>query len=408
MKHLMRPWLSTLSITSCMALMLTGFVYAGAVTHGTTVTTTTTVTATATQNVTVTTGQIDVSFNPDYFANTYAQANYTAISSQCPNDVLTQLSAAFGAGQLGNQLAQMQSSSNPSDAEFLNANYGPGELAYSTQEWSNGSYSSGSGTTSWNNSVTDTLAIEEATIGERTATWSSSSAYLGSATVFTDAGTTTSASSGGTAGAFQVYNTSGTTSVDTVVQTNADAYQYDGSKYVSPIVLDLSGSGQLEASGGKWLPHPRTFDRTHAVAFDFYNNGFPIIMEWVGPHEGLLVEPKADGTVDGSSLFGTQGGWSNGYEKLSLRDTNHDGMLSGDELKGLAVWVDANSDGKVDAGELKSLDELGITELNLRHVGFRSSFTMNGKKQTMWDWWPSAMEVKKRHMGDIVQELKSE
>ncbi|MHB2019026.1 MAG: hypothetical protein ACYCW6_18925, partial [Candidatus Xenobia bacterium] len=140
---------------------------------------------------------------------------------------------------------------------------------------------------------------------------------------------------------------------------------------------------------------------------DFYDNGFPLLMEWIGPHDGLLVEPKVDGSVDGSCLFGSQGGWSNGYEKLSMRDANHDGKLTGDELKGLAVWVDANGNGQADPGELKTLDELGITEIDLQHVGFRSSFVMNGKKHTMWDWWPSALEVRKRHLGDVAQELKS-
>ena len=34
-------------------------------------------------------------------------------------------------------------------------------------------------------------------------------------------------------------------------------------------------------------------------------------------------------------------------------------------LKELKVWVDANHDGKTDAGELKSLDEAGVASLDL-------------------------------------------
>jgi hypothetical protein len=42
------------------------------------------------------------------------------------------------------------------------------------------------------------------------------------------------------------------------------------------------------------------------------------------------------------------------------------GNLYFDEVK---VWVDANADGKTDAGELKTLDELGITAISLQGSG---------------------------------------
>ncbi|MHB2019220.1 MAG: hypothetical protein ACYCW6_19905, partial [Candidatus Xenobia bacterium] len=268
--------MTTLSITTCMGLMLTGFVYAGAVTHpggsNSPPNATVTVTATATRSLEVTTGAIDVNFNPEYFGNSYAQVNYTAISSQVPNDVLSQLAQDFGAGNLTQQLAQMESSGNPSDLEFLNANYGPGMLAYSAQESSNGTNTDSSGVTLWTQGVQNTLAIEEATIGERTASWSTSSSYLGSATVFSDAGITGSSTTAQQCGAFTVGSVTELT--DTQVQTNATVYEYDGSKYVSPIVLDLPGTGRLEASNGQWLPHGNRFDRSHVVAFDFYDNGF--------------------------------------------------------------------------------------------------------------------------------------
>jgi len=99
--------------------------------------------------------------------------------------------------------------------------------------------------------------------------------------------------------------------------------------------------------------------------------------------------------VDGSCLFGVTGGYDNGYEKLSLRDKNGDGKLTGAELAGLSVWVDANGNGKVDKGELHSLQSLHITALDLHQKNFKSTFVMNGKSQTMWDWWPTAMIVRK-------------
>ncbi len=48
---------------------------------------------------------------------------------------------------------------------------------------------------------------------------------------------------------------------------------------------------------------------------------------------------------------------------LSLRDANHDGRLTGDELASLMGWVDLNENGVAEAGEIKSLAELGITAI---------------------------------------------
>jgi hypothetical protein len=166
-------------------------------------------------------------------------------------------------------------------------------------------------------------------------------------------------------------------------------------KYVSPLVLDMTGNGVLQASNGQNMPgHPVV--KTNMVLADFYGDGFEIGMEWVGPQDGLLVAPKADGSVDMSSLFGTAGGYETGYEKLSLYDKNNDGLVNGEELAGLSVWQDANGNGVADAGEVKTVQELGITEISLNaNAQFVSSFTMNGKTNKMWDWWPNAMEVVK-------------
>jgi len=166
-------------------------------------------------------------------------------------------------------------------------------------------------------------------------------------------------------------------------------------KYVSPLVLDMTGNGVLQASNGQNMPgHPAV--TTNVILADFYGDGFEIGMEWVGPQDGLLVAPKADGSVDMSSLFGTAGGYETGYEKLSLYDNNNDGLVNGEELVGLSVWQDANGNGVADAGEVKTVQELGITEISLNaNANFVSSFTMNGKTNKMWDWWPNAMEVVK-------------
>jgi len=46
--------------------------------------------------------------------------------------------------------------------------------------------------------------------------------------------------------------------------------------------------------------------------------------------------------------------------RLDAFDDNRDGELSGDELVGLGVWTDANSNGVSDAGEVVPIAETGI------------------------------------------------
>ncbi|MGI5845111.1 MAG: hypothetical protein ACOX9B_13175 [Candidatus Xenobium sp.] len=167
---------------------------------------------------------------------------------------------------------------------------------------------------------------------------------------------------------------------------------------VSPIVLDLDGDGKLQASAGKWQPHESSFDKTRVALFDFNANGFPVLTEWVGPQDGLLLRSHADGSVDGSCLFGTFGGFANGYEALKALDVDGNGNLEGSELQGLKVWQDANGNAIIDAGELLSLDELGITSISTNHDSLRGTFVRNGKTARTFDWWPSVIELRKKDM----------
>lgn len=48
---------------------------------------------------------------------------------------------------------------------------------------------------------------------------------------------------------------------------------------------------------------------------------------------------------------------------LQSLDVNRDGKLSGAELNGLQVWIDANEDGIGDAGEFQTLAQAGISEI---------------------------------------------
>jgi hypothetical protein len=112
-------------------------------------------------------------------------------------------------------------------------------------------------------------------------------------------------------------------------------------------------------------------DLKASVPFDADGSGVRHNWTWVTRDAGWLVhDHRRTGKVDSAlQLFGNVTFWmfwENGYRALSALDRDGDGWLTGAELEGLAVWVDANGDGVVDPGELKTLSELGITALCCR------------------------------------------
>lgn len=169
-------------------------------------------------------------------------------------------------------------------------------------------------------------------------------------------------------------------------------WQVSSLRTISPLLLDLDGDGAIQASGGQWLPHSKT-DKQRMAFFDFHGDKFPVLMEWPGPQDGILCQPKKDGSIDGTRLFGTATGFKDGYEALRTKDANNDGKITGSELNDLAVWTDSNSDARPQNGEVKNLSSQGITELSLNHKKFVSSYVQNGQRQRMFDWWPQTYEL---------------
>jgi len=130
---------------------------------------------------------------------------------------------------------------------------------------------------------------------------------------------------------------------------------------------------------------------------------------WTAGADGLLaIDLNHDGRIDdGTELFGTGTQLasgkraSNGYEAMAQYDSNGDGQLTAADahFADLRVWVDANHDGKTDAGELKTLADLGIASLDLHGLagtatdhgnllGLTSGYTTtDGATHAMADVW---------------------
>jgi hypothetical protein len=67
-----------------------------------------------------------------------------------------------------------------------------------------------------------------------------------------------------------------------------------------------------------------------------------------------------------------------GFDVLALMDTNADGKINASDAKfsELRIWQDLNGNGAVDAGEMHTLVEMGITSISLARS--KSTLTING------------------------------
>ncbi|MDD2743831.1 MAG: hypothetical protein PHV02_16320 [Rhodocyclaceae bacterium] len=157
---------------------------------------------------------------------------------------------------------------------------------------------------------------------------------------------------------------------------------------IDPLVLDLNGNGQIDAIGS-------TASTTY---FDFNGDGISERSGWVSAQDGMLaLDSNGNGAIDGlDELFGTS--QVDGFTELAGHDSNTDGVIDAQDsvFAHLKVWQDENQDGISQAAELKTLDELGITAINLDNtpadipaadniVMATGSFVQNGTTQLAAD-----------------------
>lgn len=161
---------------------------------------------------------------------------------------------------------------------------------------------------------------------------------------------------------------------------------------ITPIVFSLTGRAPLADLVDA---HART-------GFDFVGDGGKRTWNWVRPETAILVwDPQSTGRIEsGRQLFGSATFWlffEDGYAALDSLDNNHDGWLSGRELKGIAVWRDRNGNGGSDPGEVRPAASLGITAIRTRGVRDASGLLTasdgikfrNGRIAPTYDWIPA-------------------
>ncbi|WP_158271819.1 S8 family serine peptidase [Methylosinus sporium] len=143
---------------------------------------------------------------------------------------------------------------------------------------------------------------------------------------------------------------------------------------IDPLVLDLDGDG-IELTS--WI-------ETN-IFFDTLGDGKLHQTGWVADHDGILAldldgNGKIDSIKETISVHYNGGSFADGIAALASlaqpgatsfsRATSLTNAATGrlyfDDLR---VWVDANHDAKTDAGELKTLGELGVASISLAGAG---------------------------------------
>ncbi|WP_296201287.1 cadherin domain-containing protein [Sphingorhabdus sp.] len=137
---------------------------------------------------------------------------------------------------------------------------------------------------------------------------------------------------------------------------------------LSTILVDLDGDG-LEARNAK---------RTNA-SFDMDADGIADDTGWVSGGDGMLViDRDGDGAITHASelsFLSEKEDATSAWDGLSVLDNTRDGKIDAQDARfgELKIWADRNGDGISQADELKSLTDMGITEIALRATATNES-----------------------------------
>jgi hypothetical protein len=150
------------------------------------------------------------------------------------------------------------------------------------------------------------------------------------------------------------------------------------------VALDLDGSGAITTRDKD--------DAANTVSFDWDDSGFNKQVAWVGPADGFLfLDRDSNGVVSSGKELFSNSRVSDGYKgikSIEWVDANRDGKINSLDpvYNQLKIWQDSNQDGNSfeaqsngtaldDANELKTLAQLGITELDYVNARFQRNGT---------------------------------
>jgi hypothetical protein len=135
------------------------------------------------------------------------------------------------------------------------------------------------------------------------------------------------------------------------------------------------------------------------VTFDLDGSGLPREWGWITPKAAWLVF-DSDGSGQITSALQMFGNvtfwifWHDGYDALGSLDADGDSVLRGAELHGLALWHDRNGNGVSEAGEVRAVEQFGITaiactpELHQSGISWlpRGVTFSDGSSRPSYDW----------------------
>ncbi|MFN6131951.1 MAG: hypothetical protein ACK46L_03400, partial [Synechococcaceae cyanobacterium] len=162
---------------------------------------------------------------------------------------------------------------------------------------------------------------------------------------------------------------SGVAWIDQAGNSFADALRDQLRRLIDPLVLDLDGNG-IELT-------PRT---TSNVYFDMDGDGIKELTGWVKPTDGLLaIDSNTNGQIDNiNELIGDLN--RSGFAELITYDLNNDKIINANDSiwSKLRIWLDTNSNGITDTGELRTLNSYSIRSIDLRYTAV--NFTAEGNR----------------------------
>lgn len=161
------------------------------------------------------------------------------------------------------------------------------------------------------------------------------------------------------------------------------------SRAITPILLPLAAD----------TPFTELANPSARVKFDLDGSGLSREWGWITPKAAWLVyDHDGRGQItSGLQMFGNVTFWifwRDGYDALRSLDDNGDGVLSGNELRGIALWEDRNGDGICDLGEVRPVTNFGIIEIKCDSQLHETGIPFNpqgitlrdGSTRATYDW----------------------